>query len=319
MVIHRSLLLAALLASACSSTPTRMETSAWRDRVKTLQSEPMEAAAEVELPSTLTGPLLAKSFLMYELRHGENVWDIRFQGPERNVQRVDSWASVTLTSPGNQRSAMIKAARVYSGRVNITPRGEKAEDELLLLALAFSDRALFDACEVLGPMSPEEFAASSKVQETADAYVGAFLSGFSAAFTVRRSEEIASLLASFMQWPSGLFGVDREAAVAFQPDVLAAVRCSTPFGPGWRIPMEVQVDGEQGFVGTVTVVEPGGALNLSAGVVEVSGFAPNRPDETVRLRLTGAHAPRTDHLAESTIDNLLVIKPRSKSEITALQ
>ncbi len=318
MVSHRSIALVALLASACAS-PTRMEASAWRDRVRTLQAEPIESAAEDEIPAALKGPLLAKSFLKYELRRGDkDVWDIHLKGPERNRQSVDSWASVTLTSPGNQRAAMVKSARVYSGRVNVARRDKKSDDELLLFALAFTDRALFDACEVLGPMSLEEFAASTDVKETGDAYVGAFLGGFAASFTVQRSKTIASLMAKVMQWPSGIFGIDHEAPVSFQPDVLAAERCSTAFGPGWRVPLEVTVDESQAFVGQVTVVEPGGALNLASGIVEVSGFAPHRPEEPIRLRLIGAHAPRTDHLAQKAIDTLLVIKPRSKSKVTTL-
>ena len=75
----------------------------------------------------------------------------------------------------------------------------------------------------------------------------------------------------------------------------------------------------QAFVGEVTLVEPGGALNLSAGIVEVSGFAPHRPGDAVSLRLTGAHAPRTDRLSPKAIDTLLVIKPHSRSVIAPLQ
>lgn len=314
MVTHRSIALAALLASACAS-PTRMEASAWRDRVKTLEAAPVEAALEVELPATLKGPLLAKSFLIYELRRGDkDVWDIRFQGPERNRQSIDSWAAVTLTSPGNESTAVVKSAKVYSGRVNVARRGKKSDDELLLLALAFTERSLFDACEVLAPMSPEAIAAPENVERTGGAYVGASLSGFAASFTVQRSKTIASLMAKVMQWPSGLLGVDHDAPVSFLPDVLAATPCNTDFGPGWRVPLEVLVDENQAFVGQVTVVEPGGALNLSAGIVEVSGFAPHRPGEPVRLRLTGAHAPRTDHLKPEAVDTLLTIKPRSKSK-----
>ena len=319
MLTQRSLLLAALVVSACSSPPARLDGAAWRDRVRTLEAKPVEASAKVQVPPTLQGPLLAKSFLIYELKRGaEDVWDIRCEGPDRNDQPIDSWAGVTLTSPGNQRSAVVKSARVYSGRINIARRGQKSKDELLLLALAFTGKGLFHACSVLGPMDAEEFAAEGGAEETSEAYVGGFLSGFAASFTVQRSKEIASLLAKFMQWPSGLLGIDYDAPVTFQPDVLGAEPCSTEFGPGWRVPIEVQVDGEQAFVGTVTVVEPGGALNLSAGVVGAAGFAPHRPNETVRLRLTGAHAPPTDHLTPQAIDTLLVIKPRSRSEVTAL-
>ncbi|QDV08136.1 hypothetical protein Poly30_36720 [Planctomycetes bacterium Poly30] len=331
MGTHRSLLPAAhavtlvvTLAVAGCASPIRVEESDWRPRVHDLSrpapAEVVDASAPVTLPTTLQGPLLVKSFLRYELTRGArdpagdgDVWEIRFQGPERPVQSVDSWASVTLTSPGNRQAAMVKGARVYSGRINVARRGKETDDALLLLPLAFTDDSLFRACEVLGPMDLEEFQRASDVETIGDAYIGGFLAGFGASFTVQRSSALRSLMSDVMQWPSGWLGKDDDALVALRPDALSAEPCSTPFGPGWRVPVEITAGETQAFVGEVTVVEPGGALKLAAGVVEVTGYAPHRPDEVLRLKLVGAHAPRTEHLAPKAIESLLEIKPRSKT------
>lgn len=317
---HRRYLTIALFAASCAA-PVRVDEADWRQRVRGISAPPpaeaIDASAPVGLPPTLQGPLLVKSFLRYDLSRGEDIWDIRFQGPERSVQRVDSWASVTLTSPGNQRSAMVKAARVYSGRINIARRGEETDDALLLLPLAFMGDSLYQACVALGPMGIDEFKQAEDAKEIGEAYVGGFLAGFAASFTVQRTSEIAGLMSSVMQWPSGWLGKDHDATVTLRPDALSAEACSTAFGPGWRLPLEVLAGANQAFVGEVTVVEPQGALNLAAGVVEVSGFSPDRPDEVIRLRLIGAHAPRTDHLTPDAVEKLLEIKPRSKTTVAS--
>ncbi len=339
MGTHRSLLLAALILSSCGAPPVRIDEPQWRERVQSLPKGParldgpaagepgpasagaaVEAATKVTLPPTLQGPLLAKSFLRYELTRGHHdAWDIRFQGPERIDQSVDSWASVTLSSPSNKDAYMVKSARVYSGRINVAERGEKAEDSLLLLALAFTDEALFDACEALGPMDLKEFQESSGSKETAEAYVGAYLAGFAGAFTVQRTGDLTDLMAKVLQWPSGWLGVDDDAMVAFRPDVLAAEPCETTFGPAWTVPLEIQVGGQQAFVGEITVVKPGGALHLAAGIVEATGYAPDLPDHIIRLRLAGANAPRTDQLAPGAVERFLMVKPRSKTRMKELR
>lgn len=329
------LILLALELAGCASPPVVLSPAEWRGRLDVLTSpgatsdsapanastdatgvSPANAGGAVELPPNLTGPLLARSFLTYELTQGDaRSWTIRYQGPERNVQSVDSWASVTLGAPGGDGPAMVRSARVYSGRVNVAMRGEKKEDGLLLHALGFTGPALFQACERLGPLSQEEFEATTDTEQVAEAYVGGFLAGFAASFTVARTDEIRRLLQSVMQWPSGAFGEDDDAPVTIRPDVLAATPCTTPFGPGWTFPVEVTAGDVQAFHGIVTVVNPGGALHLVAGVVEVRGYAPHRPDELVELRLTGAFAPRSNHLKPEAVEKLLEIKPRTRSQV----
>ncbi|MFT5733798.1 MAG: hypothetical protein ACJAZN_001965 [Planctomycetota bacterium] len=324
MGTHRRLLLNLLVLGSClasCASPVRVDEADWRERVRGLSTaEAVDASAPVKLPPTLQGPLLAKSLLNYELTRGEGeTWDIRFQGPEHSVQSVDSWASVTLTSPGQGGNAMVKSARVYSGRINVARRGAETDDKLLLLPLAFLDESLFRACAALGPMELEDFQRAANVKEIGDAYIGGFLSGFAASFSVQRTERISSLMSQVMQWPSGWIGKDGDAQVMLRPDVLSAEPCDTAFGPGWRLPLEILAGEAQAFVGEVTVVEPGGALNLAAGVVEITGFAPNRPNKILRLRLVGAQAPRTDQLTPEAIEKLLEIKPRSKTKIDGIK
>ena len=41
-------------------------------------------------------------------------------------------------------------------------------------------------------------------------------------------------------------------------------------------------------------IAPAGVLELSGGIVEVVGFAPDRPDQEVRVRLVGARLAPPD-------------------------
>ena len=55
--------------------------------------------------------------------------------------------------------------------------------------------------------------------------------------------------------------------------------------------VEITINGDPALVGAVTALPARGALELSAGIVEFVGFAPDRPDDVLRLTLRSALGP----------------------------
>jgi len=75
---------------------------------------------------------------------------------------------------------------------------------------------------------------------------------------------------------------------AWDPSALqGAVRCGAR--AIYRIErVEVEIKGDAALYLDFTVVVPAGALQMTGGIVEAVGFAPDQPEREIRLRLVGA-------------------------------
>ncbi len=102
------------------------------------------------------------------------------------------------------------------------------------------------------------------------------------------------LLLETVQFPSVWKWLVPTMPITLRADFAEAVRTTTHLGPGWSFPLEIDIKGDPAFYANVTVVEPVGALEATAGVVRIVGFAPHKPGNSVVLEFVGVCAPASN-------------------------
>ena len=327
---------ACILAASCASTEPA-EIPDWKMSVSALPTSitlgPLErsedtavdAAAEREddTPRVLRGKLLARTEAKYTLirqRDGkEDVWDLTFRTPEMPTAPSTGWVTMTSRPKAPPRRFVHRQALPYRGKLTVFENGDEQGTGDIVLPLAFMGRALFEACEACADMTADEHAESGRAGEPDDAHTIATASFVAFSLTFARSPLLRSVVEEVVAWPDGGLFSDPEVRIGFEPELFDAEPVATKFGPGYTVPVRVNINAEPSFYGQITVVEPQGVLLATAGIVEVVGFSADRPSDEVRLSLSGADMPKTGRLDEEGIDRLLAIEPELKLQIDEVE
>lgn len=330
---------------------TRLDESAWRGRVDTISANVSEKtpgdSGREHAPltpsdvSAMTGPLTINNEVRYSLTRGRGAesrdrWNLTIHGPRMAQSVQQGTIKVTSTSKGASPDKMQLIARMYKGELTVTevdgdaqetPSDDQADAESTeaLLGLAFLDGALFHAAASLSAYDIQDLKENGAPDGVRETYLRGLGSLLSMAYVANNNKTVRSLLREVVQWPSWWTLLSFSVSVSIDADWFSAVQVETPYGPGWRFPLELSVNGDPAFYATVTVVEPAGALLLVAGIVEIAGFAPHRPDDTVVLKLQGLdqqHRPKSyDKLSaeeQGQLEDLLTIKPELREKHLSL-
>jgi hypothetical protein len=290
----RVILSAALLLTVGACGAVRMKDADWRSQTSALAEEGTSEVAPLDSGDrrALEGPLLSGARALYTVeRNGESGvierWDVEFTAPN---SLEDYWGSIVGTTTYDQlegRRPVKLRSSLYRGLISIRHEGDAVEQSEAFFALGFSREGIADFCE-------RSFAFEEGQVWTAEDRRSFELSGVSllAMSAIANDNSTArGLLMQIVQFPSWWTWIVPTIDVSVRPSIDECVPVSTPLGPGWRLPMEIAIKGDPAFYANVTVIEPSGVLEMTAGVIEITGFAPDRPDEPVRIRFVGARAP----------------------------
>ena len=265
-------------------------------------------------PEYLEGPLLARSELEYVLRRSSaeddpEHWLLKLRAPEMPTKPRGGWTSMTTRPDTPPERFVHRRAKPYRGTFSIYEKGQEVAKNGLVLPLAFFGTPLFKACELAQSTSQDELNASGHTGEADDPVASARAAFTAMALAAGRNPAVETILKETVTWPQGGLFSKPDLVFGLEPDLFGARPVSTQFGPGYRLPVEFQINGAPAFFGSFTVVEPRGALLLTAGVVEVVGFAPHRPDHRVHVALAGGAMPKTGRLDKEGVQKLLAIEP----------
>jgi len=282
-------LAALLLATGCA---TRLEATDWQARLESREgaSAPGDAAPPAADRAWREGPLQTHSALRYGLtreRSGGAVerWTMELHGPTAALTRGRS-ARITVTTDDVR---VAYQSLQWDATIAVAREGKELRREETRLALGFVGADLWRACvtsKALIDAGVEDVAGSQR-EDLRESFSRAAAACIFMGATLAGSTELRGIASRVVQWP-GLFSLLRlRIDVGISPYFTRVRPIDTPFGPGYALPIELEVNGDQAFVGEFHLVEPGGALLLVAGIVAIEGLAPDRPDDRLRIELVG--------------------------------
>lgn len=312
--------LAVAVLAGCSSV--RIPDEEWQNGTNTLA-----AAGESVLPTldavrfetgVLIDPVRVGSRLHYELSYAsadegaDEVWTLDIEVP---VERDDEPAYVVRSTErrlipfGERSNAEHRAETVQAIVVATGPDGRRDESRARVplpflrhgiaadcatyhqLAQADQPRATPTLTMSFSKPRPDPaFESFGTTPPTEPLGMHALRNLFAVSGLVSSNATVRGLAMRFGQLPSVWALATRGIDASIDHELLDCEPVETPFGPGWRFPVSLEISGTPTFYATITVVEPRGALQLTAGVVALDGFAPHRPNRPLRVRLVGATA-----------------------------
>lgn len=278
-----------------------------------------ESAEAAVRPGYLEGVLLARSELEYVLRRSSGEedaehWLLRVRAPEMPTKPRGGWISMSTQPEGEPKRFVHRRAQPYRGTLTILRKGKEEAENGLVLPLAFFGTSLFDACGLAQTTSMEELARAGRTGEADDPEAAARATFTAMALAAGRNPAVETILKETVTWPKSGFFSDPDIAFGMETDIFAAKPVTTQFGPGYRLAVQFEINGESAFFGNFTVVEPRGSLLMTGGVVEVVGYAPSAPDQRVHLALAGGAMPKTGRLDANGVAKLLAIHPELRVE-----
>lgn len=320
-----------LWAAGCTSTDP-VEITDWRMSVATLPTSvtlgpagtsATAAVEEVDPPRTLRGKLLARTDVRYTLVHvrdgDERVWDLELRTPEMPTAPSTGWVTMTSRPDAPPRRFVHRRALPYRGKLTVFEDGDESGAGDIVLPLAFLGRALFEACEACSGMTEKEHTESGRAGEPDDPHTNATSTFVAFSLAFAKSPLLRSVVREVVAWPTGGMFSQPEVRIGFEPELFDTEPVMTKFGPGYTVPVRVNINAEPSFYGQITLIEPRGALLATAGIVEWVGFAADRPSDEVRLSLSGAEMPKTGRLDQEGIDRLLAIEPELKVRVDEVE
>ncbi|MEM6569736.1 MAG: hypothetical protein AAF957_15105 [Planctomycetota bacterium] len=272
-----------MFLAACGAV--RLEEGDWRARAHALSRVGETPTFSARGENLVSPPLFAGSRLAYDLEHrrngATNRWRVRLTGPS-GPDDIDQSYTVTATADrdGPDAGAQRKVGcALYRGTLTVEEDDGSAESTDALLALGFFRNGLL--------VDPEGDGGS--VLDEPQILRGASLVAMS--MLASKNTLIRGLLRDVVQRPSLLKMVLLRFDVVASADWTDTETVETGWGRGVRFPIEITINGDPALVGAVTGLPARGALELSAGIVEFVGFAPDRPDDVLRLTLRSALGP----------------------------
>ena len=292
MYFHLAITAAACaLLSSCGAT--RIDDVEW----KLLAADVAASGDAVELgashPRLLKDPILVSTRLHFDIERtnasGEiDRWQLTIEAPGSSAT-PDQALTTTFTGKlenGVQFEEKKKAA-LYVGKLLVSKNDGETEESEASFGLGLLRAGFIDACiaaeEVLqkdDPSAPQHLALHRRTLAT-------LMPLFVLSQIVKDNKSMRKLLKDTVQFPSWWNLLSLSINVGPFANVWEAKRVDTPLGPGWRIPFKLTINGDPALYAHITVVEPTGALQLSAGLIALDGFAPDRPDEPIRIRFAG--------------------------------
>lgn len=288
-----------LLASACIAV--RMPEEEWKGLASELAEDSgLEIpAGDSWDPKALQGHVCCGSRALYRLERSNGGgeiegWDLEIEAPASPSSRAGDYVVSSTEADGSERCIRASA---YRGRFIVRREGAEPMESETHLALGFLAQGIFRDCE--NCWNREEGHERSAEESLDSLLAGAcFLSMTEA---VNGNREMALLLLKVVQLPSFWTWVVPTFNCYAESNNHEAVPTTTPFGPAFRYPVEIEIKGDPALYLNLTVVEPAGVLEMTGGVVEAVGFAPDRPEQEIRLRFVGARLREGDDPGESIV------------------
>lgn len=288
----------ALALSLAASCAARLDASDWQTRLKARSDGDARSAQDAGAPPPGTGEdapwrrgvLETHSALRYGVTRTRGSgdterWTLELHGPTAALTD-GAWAELTVTTDGGRSSYR---SQQWRAAVAVGREGTEARREETRLALGFVGPDLWDAC--VRSRALLEAGVTEVEGEERDALRDSLSRGAAAClfmgYTLGSSTELRGLASRIVQWPGLLSLLRFRVDVGISPYFNRVRPIDTPFGPGIALPIELEVNGDQAFVGEFHLVEPEGALLLVAGIVAIEGLAPDRPDDRLRIGLVG--------------------------------
>lgn len=288
------LALAVLVASAAIAPgcAARLDATDWQSR---LESRPGHAPSGDDASSAADrawreGTLLTHSALRYGLTReraggAAERWAMELHGPTAALTEGRS-ARITVTADGVRESYR---SLQWDATIAVAREDDELRREETRLALGFVGADLWRACVTSAALidaGVEDVDADERADLRESYSRGAAACIFMGA-TLAGSTELRRIASRVVQWPGLLSLLRLRIDVSISPYFSRVRPIDTRFGPGFALPIELEVNGDQAFVGEFHLVEPEGALLLVAGIVAIEGLAPDRPDDRLRIELVG--------------------------------
>ncbi len=209
-------------------------------------------------------------------------WTLTLVAPLEAASGTDT-SSAKLSS-SRSGEAFTLTGRNFRGRIEIVDKDGGLEAQDASMPLDILSLGMWQSCAAF-----EGFEAGGELSDRAR---GQLLRGMAAGIAltsiVNQCPSAGRLAYELIQMPSWWTWLVPGLEIATLPNPVQAVPVTTMFGPGWRMPVEVRIKGDPAFYAQITCVEPRGVLTMTAGIIEVVGFAPDRPNEEVRMTLVDA-------------------------------
>jgi hypothetical protein len=272
-----------LVFTACGAVSMRSEE--WNDRTAVLAREKVDEPPGD--PACFEGELQGGARVVFRIeRHVEgrapDEWTLTLVAPS-DVKTCPDASTLTLTDHSSGQKWRFVGGS-YPGRIEIQEDDQDADVQAVSMPLEILSLGMGQMCVALdGLEAGEELSVERRehlLQGTAaEMALTAMVNNCPAA------GKLAFRLVQLPSWWSWLVPTLNIDTLA---DPYHGVPIETTFGPGWRLPVEIRIKGDPAFYAQVTCVEPRGVLDMTGGIVEVVGFAPNRPDDTVHVTLIDA-------------------------------
>lgn len=275
-----------LLVVACGAT--RVEPEEWRARVAEIEEQAHTAAQAVTSDERLEDPLHAGEravFLVERSTRGEvqESWEVVLTAPANTDESYGLWKA-NLSGGG---AVYRLRSLCFEGAASVGARGGESTKVRALMPLGLTRLGLLGAIE-------ESLAELPGAEEKAEASMPLIL-GLSAVLSLQRMVDelpvLRKLVLRCVQLPSWWTWLRGGFEMGVVPSFDEAVAVTGSRGNGWAFPMKLEINGDPALYGRLTAVPATGVLQMTAGIVDFIGYAPNAPEKTVRVRFLEARGP----------------------------
>ena len=300
--MHTVGLVLGLLLAGCGAT--RLEEADWKKRTTVLAAERGAEDPEATVLSDGSGALLTGTRAIFVIERGpkdgpKKRWDVFLDGPANLRKEGGSYATLSFDGELEDGTPVREHRKAYAYPGLLTVSSESSgrvsiECGQALMPLGLMQGGLLESCQLASQPPPEDDMASDEKLVYLSQYLSHLFSLLSMSQMANNSPAIRKLMLETVQFPSWWSLLTLSVKVEPVLNVLDAEPVDTAYGKGFRIPMELKLNGDPALYATVTVVEPKGALILSSGIIALDGFAPHRPDDVLTVRFVGSEQLPTD-------------------------
>lgn len=223
-------------------------------------------------------------------------WDVTLDGPSQAKKTGGANCTVSLDFSGEDGVHFAEKRRAYGypGTLTVSANGSAPESGDALLPIGLMQIGLVESCALAsGPLKEGELSDAERPQFIKQ-YTSHLCPLLAMTQMFHESSAMQKLMLQTIQIPNWWSLLTRGVNMQPMVDIMGAERVLTDYGTGYRIPVELSINGDPALYATITAVEPRGPLILCSGIVAVDGFAPHRPDEVLSVRYVGSEQLPTE-------------------------
>lgn len=283
----------------------RLDDAEWKQRTARLAEESaptLKGRSRSDTESAEEQPaILAATRVRFVIERGpkgvaKDRWDVTLDGPSQGKKKGGANCTVSIDFGGEDGTPIKerRRAHAYPGTLTVTAGSSAPESGDVLLPIGLMQIGLMESCALAtGPLKEDELTDEQRPQ-----YIKQYMSHLGSLLAMTQmfheSAAMQKLMLQTIQIPSWWSLLTQGVNLQPTVDIMGAERVLTDYGAGYRVPVELAINGDPALYATITAVEPRGPLILCSGIIAVDGFAPHRPDEILSVRYVGSEQLPTE-------------------------